>query len=263
MVARLGPTIFCEGVARGADVRLLEAARAALVVTHPLADRVELRAANAWTSLTPLLGAFKDEPSPVRAIRDRDFLPHDFVAGQRLKPASPFPLTRHCIESYLLDSSTFIAVAGVALPAYEAARDEVADEREWPDAAQGVLDQYIRQHRHHPQLDKAAITDRAAAITAVEASLDGFSQRADHWPEVIDVSAALDAMSADFHADGPLWARVDGKKLLSSLRDRFDPTGKLGDRDAFRDRLVNHAVLHPPPALRADLAALLETMQRR
>lgn len=263
MAARLAPTIFCEGVARGADVRLLEAARASLVATHPLADHVELRAANAWTSLTPLLGAFKDEPSPVRAIRDRDFLPRDFVAGQRLKPASPFPLTRHCIESYLLDSSTFIAVAGVALPAYEAARDEVADEREWPDAAQGAIDQFIRMHRHHPQLDTALVIDRLTAITAVEASLDAFSDRAHRWRELVDVGGAVDLMSEDFHADGPLWGRIDGKKLLSSLRDRFDPHGRLGDRADFVRRLVNHAVLHPPPALCADLAALLETMQRR
>lgn len=260
MAARTEPTVFCEGIAGGPDVRLLEAARMALLTTHPLADRIELRPAGSWGNLPSLLTVYQHESAPHGALRDRDFMPRRIVEQQRGKSLRPFPLSRHCIDSYLLDSALFTAVAGVSITVYEAARDAEAERRQWLDAARGVIGEFVALHRLHPTLGAGDPADRSTAIGAVEAALAAFTTDVIGRRDAFDVAAEIDAMHRDFCADGPLWTRVDGKALLAALRDRFDPHGRLGDRDTFRGRLVDQAERNPPPALCADLGGLIDAM---
>lgn len=254
--------IFCEGVAGGHDVILLEAARISLLSTYPLAEDIDVRPAGSKANLGPLIQTFKDAPSAF-GIRDRDFLPRQIVAQQRAKSLRPYPLSRHCIESYLLDTVTFTAATGVRAEDFEAARDAEAELRIWRDASQGTLDQFVARHRLNPGLGIGIPSDQDSAISQIETALNVFSAEIDHRLASFDVAAELSALVTDFKDDGPLWTRVDGKALLFAIRKRLDPHGRLGERKAFVRRLVTRAERHPPPALRADLAALLETMQRR
>lgn len=73
MAVRLDPVVFCEGIDGGPDGILLEATRMALLDTHPLAERIEIRPAGSHANLTPLLEAFQTAPVPSRALCDRDF----------------------------------------------------------------------------------------------------------------------------------------------------------------------------------------------
>ncbi len=256
------PVIFCEGRARGADVRLLEAARNALLGSHPIAARVEIRPAGSVGDLGPLLRLYADAPRPVRAIRDRDFLPRSVVEQQRRKVIRPFPLGRHCIESYLLDAALVCPLVDVTGPEYEATRHELARRRLWTDVARGVVARYVGRHRLHPRAGEGRPDDRGGTIGAVETALNVFAAEVETRLEEFVVTDAVDAMREDFRRDGPPWTRVDGKALLHALRDTFDPTGaRFGSREAFVKRLVDRAERRPPRALVDDLARLLEHIQ--
>lgn len=253
-------TIFCEGVEQGPDIRLLEAARVALQDDLPIAEDAEIRAAGSRGDLNPLL-RLDHRRTTVRALRDRDFTPQAMLDRQRQKPHRAYPLSRHSIESYLLDSKLFSKVIGVDRDIYEKARDEEAHARLWTDVGRGVIEQFCIRHRLHPSTGTASPGDRPAAISTVETSLNTFLARVEKRLEEFELAAEIDDMHRDMISNGPVWARVDGRSLLWALRDRFDSDGKrFGKRRDLRDRLVARAEIQPPAALIEDLRGLLLTL---
>ncbi len=253
-------TVFCEGADNGPDIRLIEAARFALEGESELAQETEVRAAGSRGDLNPLL-RLEHRFGDVRALRDRDFSPRGVVDAQRAKPHRSFPLSRHCIESYLLDTGLISGIAGIPSDEYESLRDAAAAERLWMDVHRGVIEQFCARHRLHPARGTEQVRDRAAATAAVETSLNAFLARIETRMDSFDVAHEVEAMRLDMQRDGPLWSRVDGKKLLRDIHGRLNRKGmRLGKQQRFEQALLTRAELDPPAALVDDVRALLETI---
>lgn len=264
--------VLCEGQPNGLDVRLLERARWEIeqkgriewvrrLAFFPAGGKGELRAA---------LGARRNLHSGkgvlVLAIRDRDFLRANAVQTDRLAAvaqagegtnAKPWPLSRHSVESYLLEPSLLAAV-GIA-DEITATVPHLAERQFWRDAARSVLEGlYLRARRIRPRVEHAtpSLVDRATAIDAVQRAVTAWLRDSqDQFGQTgATIGAELDLDADDFRRD-PLEHRVHGKDLLAALAE----LAKLGD---LKDQLVRHVERHEPPeALVDDLRRFLEQLE--
>lgn len=258
-------TVLCEGVANGPDVRLLETARQTLRSTLPLADRIGFKAAGSKIVLESSIQAYRGlRATPlVFAIRDRDFLRRELIEAQRAaaverapEAARAWPLSRHSIESYLLEPAFLAAATGAEV---ETELVEFARERRWLDLARATLEDagYRLRGTRRVKFGDEMPGDLDAAVRLVYESLVTWGTQAQAALDPAQAEALLAAFDRDFRDDGPEWTRVDGKELLRRVEERLRqgplPGGEL------RNLLLRHAEQHEPPtALVDDLRAFVE-----
>ncbi|HSN98399.1 MAG TPA: hypothetical protein VLS89_08875 [Candidatus Nanopelagicales bacterium] len=270
-------TLLCEGVHQGEDVVLLEAARATLEGRLPIARHVTIRPAGSKLDLPSAMRALRALQQSLRvfAVRDRDFLRVDHVRTARAKALSldtreqelrPYPLRQHCIESYLLDPPFLEEALGDDLKAagidLGSTLDRLAEERCWSDVCTGAIEAASRQMRDRDRPSrKADVHTREEAIQEVKAALSRYETRVHDVVSTCDVAAEVDALTADFSADGPLWTRVHGSEMLLALEQqlRVMPRFKGGN---LKNRLLTHAAYGATPEpLVEEMEALLLQIQ--
>lgn len=260
-------TLFCEDVSGGRSQRLLNAALGALLSDLPFATivRVVGVASKNDVKVRAKFGRMATEPRlRVFGVRDRDFLPRrliDLHRADTFAPGSeqvaPWPLPRHCIESYLLDDDVLDRAAlGVPLAEVRARLDALAAERRWLDVTRAALEDLAFKMRKIRQGDiDGRPASRAEALqTALDVASRMLSELVAAGSEP-QLGAYLDMLSMDMDADGPLRGRVDGRELVHELSRALGLDGGflLPKLDALAHR-------YPPAALIADLRAALEAM---
>ncbi|GEM_PF-4796806 len=227
-----GITILCEGIDQGPDVRLLETARLALKVSVALAGVVTFRPAGSKGDLRQTVKALQEvQPAvPVYAIRDRDFLIKPLLSemretAQRKPNEAAWPLSRHAIESYLIEPAFVekaLGMSGVAK-----LLEPLASERLWHDAGRATLERAAYEARHaRPHLDEA-IRDKSAVLGAIVAELGKWKTSIASLPSASAPEMVCGEFVEDFSLD-PLWTRVDGKALLKALGHALAHDGILG-----------------------------------
>jgi len=260
--------VLCEGQPQGRDLRLLERVRSQLerngvldwlraVRFVPAGGKSELRG-----QLKARSRIHATQPIRIAAIRDRDFLRAADALAMRAEAVKPggeqaWPLSRHSIESYLLEPEL---LESVGVPAAVAASlPELASHRLWYDLACSSVEVVrLLANRERLQIagSPATIVDRNAAVDAARRATvawqDEVNQLFGHGRATIE--AQVDADAIDFRAD-PLVHRVHGKKLLAEVEKR----SRLSD---LGDRLVRHVERNTPPrALADDLRLFLQQLQ--
>lgn len=260
-------TVLCEGVANGPDVRLLETARQALLRSLPLADRIVIQPAGSSADLAPSIRAYRRlRGTPVVfAVRDRDFLRPELLeqaraaAVERAQDAARArPLSRHSIESYLLEPAFLAAATGAQV---ESELAEFARERRWLDLARAALEDagYHLRATRRGKLGDDMPRDLDAAARLVRESLAAWGTQAQAALDAARAEALLHAFDRDFRDDGPEWTRVDGKALMARAEEHLRRGPLPGG--GLCDRLLRHAEQHEPPApLVDDLRAFVERL---
>lgn len=168
-------TLFCEDVSEGRSQRLLNAAVGALVPDLPFATIVRAVGVASKQDVQVKTKHARGSTRPLRVfgVRDRDFLRRPLVEGNRLrafapKPddTAPWPLPRHCIESYLLDDDVLErAELGVPLEELHARIEELAATRRWLDVTRAALEDLAFKMRRIRQGDiEGRPADRAEAL---------------------------------------------------------------------------------------------------
>ena len=108
-------------------------------------------------------------------LRDRDFLRRALVDQNRSQVfhpmpdhVVPWPLPRHCIQSYLLDDDALGAVAPrIDVAVIRSAVDQAASARKWNDVAHGALDDCVWRPRKVRQSMAGGLADRDSAVRTV------------------------------------------------------------------------------------------------
>lgn len=246
-----GITVLCEGIDQGLDVRLLEIVRNALQSDVPVATRINFRPAGSKADLAPMIRAHRQSRNTrlVFAVRDRDFLPRVLVDEHRVKAFAdadtlPFPLSRHCLESYLLEPAFVMAALGLA--DVQAQLDVLAAARHWVDVGRAVLDD-AGWHVRRVRLDLAGNpTTEIEARELVRAAVQAYTTHLSDGRALTRAMTKFDDVLADFAQDA-LWCRVDGKELLVALEGQLRSAGKLPRGDLL-EHLLRHAEKAGPPA---------------
>lgn len=265
--------LLCEGDDQSVDVRLLETARLAVVQSVPIARRVTIRPAGSKVDLPASMRAHRAIRGSklVFAVRDRDFLREDQVRAQRIAALSldaketvlkAYPLHRHCVESYLLDPPFLTVALGLGEKPTPEGIDpwkmvnELAEARRWIDICRGTLEALNHELRDNRASCETGPTNRQEALAEAQAALAKYQSEAGTLLSGFDVTRELDALDGDLTADGPLWARVDGKKMLGKLDQILC---KLLRKGGLKERLLKHAETHAAPTpLIEEMRALLQ-----
>ncbi len=255
-------TLFCEDREGGLSQRVVEAAVQSLHADLPFAQQVrpigvlnknDVQVRTKFARTQPRLRVF--------GVRDRDFIPRALFADLRSRAfhktpdqVTPWPLRRHCIESYLLEDDVIAAAAPTLT---RAQIDEAAAARLWLDLARGTLEDLAFRTRkllRHDALDPRPV-DRDAALRMVVDAAARIHERIANAGAEEGLGSFLDELAADITGDGPLWARVDGRELVYDLERLLQQP-----RGSMLTTLGRHARLHPPAALIADVREALEAM---
>ena len=246
MSALDGITLLCEGVDQGPDVRLLESARRALRHVLPLAELVTVRPAGGLEELNDRVRAGKHHTSgeKVFGIRDRDFLTAKLLAEFRDRatqhpPLGPWPLSRHTVESYLLDPAYVATVTGIAAEVVAQALDDLATARLWHDAGRATLRRAAFEVKRQEWPDSPKAWDEAGVLAELPGILAKWQADSASLPVMKDSAGTCHEFVADFQKE-TLWTRVDGKHLLGPLSTR------LRSQDLKHD-LLAYAETHAPP----------------
>jgi hypothetical protein len=131
-------TLYCEDREGGLSQRVLEAAIQSLRAVLPFAQEVRPVGVLSKNDVQVRTKFARTQPRPrlrVFGVRDRDFIPRTLFTElrsrafhERADQVTPWPLPRHCIESYLLEDDVIAAAA----PQLTRARiDEAAAARLW------------------------------------------------------------------------------------------------------------------------------------
>lgn len=259
-------TLYCEDSFRGRCQRILEAAIETLYRDLPFAAAVRpigISSKNDVQIRTKYARAQTEPSLRVFGLRDRDFLVEALVLDWRgrafdrdAQRVTPWPLPRHCIESYLLDAD----VVGKAVPELEpavlAAIDAAASERFWCDVVRGTLeDLTYRQRAVRPASFIGRPVNRAEALRSVLNETSEMQKTLAHEGAEERLTAHLDKLAADMTTDGPLRCRVDGRELVYDVEVALRMA-----RGTLLDRLARSARLRPPAALVTDLRRVLEAI---
>jgi hypothetical protein len=261
--------LYCEDEDRGPTVRLLfitlETLRgrgvrvAEAVAPRPTGSKEDVK--------VRVRHARRDRVRGV-SVRDRDFLERGLVADFRGKalPTSPargsaeaWPLSRYSIESYLLDPA-FLARFDPRRdePAWRALVEELAEARQWTDLVRATLvDLRYRIGNAERSKTDGLFPGREAALSRLHELFEETRAAVGACFAGDALQAKFEALEQDFAADGPLFTRVDGKRLLSDLDDRLVREGARR-AGGLSGSLLQHAERHGgPEALVADLEPLL------
>jgi hypothetical protein len=262
-------TLLCEGVdQRSVDVRLLEIVRQAARAMQPIALRVTIQPAGSKSDMPAAIRAHRSTNSSRRAyaMRDRDFLRGPLLDDERVRAVSTakealehpraYPLRRHCIESYLIEPDfveAALEVSGVA-----AKLSEFAEQRRWRDVSQAALEDVgYRARQARPTLGKAAPHSFEDAVASVSAALSIYEPEVKQELGKPTPEELVQVFAQDFADAGPLWTRVDGKRLLLALEDWFRTSGVLPGGDLTGELLRYAAEEAPPTPLVEEMAAFL------
>lgn len=264
--------VLCEGREQGIDVLLLEAARFKVEQSQgsPIAREVQILPAGGKGELVAALKSLRSLPDSMGrqffAIRDRDFLrrqvldEYRIAALQQVEDPRSWPLTRHCIESYLLDPE-ILAAAGVG-EAVIGSIGQMAKERLCYDAARSAVEVgnvLLRKVRAELVDEPFALRGESDAIAAAKASMEKLrSKLASDRVEglIARMESEVRGDIADFERDGPPAWRVDGKELLQSV-------AKASGIHDLASKLTKLAVEEPPSDLVEDMNLFLSELKAR
>ncbi len=260
-------TLFCEDKPGGRSQRILDAAVSELRGTLPFAGAIRTIGVLGKNDVVVRAKFARSQTGPklrVLAVRDRDFLRAPLVTDARAHAydsdwarVTPWPLSRHCIESYLLDDDVLDALPLASRPTgAQPVIDRAAAARQWLDVTRGTLDDLayrVRQVRQTSILEPPS--DRETAIAAVQHVATAMQRALTDAGAPEALTKHLDALAADMSTDGPLRHRVDGRELV------YDVERALGrHRGSLLDALSQQARKKPPAALVAEMKAVLEAM---
>ncbi len=181
-----------------------------------------------------------------------------FLALDALK-REPWPLSRHAIESYLLDPPFLTQ----ALPSrtevqWKALLDHMAEARRWTDLLRATLvDLRWRVSRVEWTGTDAHLTSKDEALAELSSRFAKTKADIETALREPDARTKLESLEKDFAADGPLVHRVDGKRLLKALDEHLvrEGTRRAG---GLLEALLTHAERHGcPQVLLDDLRPLL------
>ncbi len=267
-------TLYCEDRDNGRTARLVEAALQKLGEDAELffAKLVRPRGSSSkndvhvWTKFT------RSQKLRAVGLRDRDFLLRGMLESARRSAfhespllVKPWPLPRHCIESYLLDED----VVRAALPdlgdvAFGEVVEQRAAARYWLDVARGTIEDFLWRWRNVARISiDGRPADREGALAATHASAEQIRQQAaeDGTDELLDKHFA--ALAVDMASDGPLRCRVDGRELVRDVATTLGGmSGVRLPRGGLLAALTNQAEKQCPAALLSDLRDLLIAVPR-
>ena len=131
-------TLVCEGVPDGPDVRWIGLVLGKLAESFEPASRIRPLPAGSKADLgATVRGMRKALRTPhVYAVRDRDYLRAELLGKD--EAGGVYALTRHCLESYLVEPELLEAALG--LHRAEEKLLAIAERRFWPDLGRAVLD---------------------------------------------------------------------------------------------------------------------------
>lgn len=258
-------SLLCEDRDKGRSEKLIGAAVQALRRAVPFAQAVQSIGVSSKNDVQVRTKFARAEKLRVFGVRDRDYLLQSLVQGLRAsafartpQDVKPWPLSRHSIESYLLDDDV---LSHVTLPTgtpevLRAALDRVVAGRQWLDAARGTLEDLAFRVRRVRQEDiEGRPADRSAALAEVERVAQRMRLGLAEESQAERLTGQFDALAADMMSDGPLRCRVDGRELI------YDLETALGlPRGFLLDSLTKRALLSPPVALVADIRTVLEAV---
>jgi hypothetical protein len=258
--------LYCEDEERRPTVRLLFLALEGLKGDIPLAEAIGPRPTGSKEDVKVRVRHARRDKVRAFSVRDRDFLDRSRVDEMRWKAlradwrtAEPWPLSRHAIESYLLDPR-FLAQA---LPSRTEAQwrtllDEMAEARKWTDLLRAALvDLRWRISRVEWAGTDSLLASRDEALTELSLRFAQTRAAIEAALREPDARAKFESLEKDFAADGPLVHRVDGKRLLKALDERLVQEGSRR-AEGLLGFLLTHAERHGcPQALLDDLRPLL------
>lgn len=253
--------LYCEGVAGGLDVRLIEATLFEIQRTDVRASRIRVLPAGSKGAVAAVVKARRSVGSAV-GVCDRDYRPAVLLRQHRANvEKGQFPLSRHCVESYLVEPALLMGLGAWSIADAEAILQEEAEALVWRCAAAGVVEGYNRQFLRAlrvPDFDESNSRDQA--IGSVEAQLNTLRDEVEQFASGFDVRSAVDEMVQDFQRDGPQWTRVDGKKLAKRVSVRLGKHAPRGGLVKWAMLQIDAGTAEVPTALVTDLTALLNTL---
>jgi len=228
-----------------------------------IARKVDFRPGGSKVNLAPAVADHRRVHSTqlAFAVRDRNFMPAQLLQKNRElalsgKTPPPYPLRRHCLESYLLEPAFVRTAIGVDI---HAKLGEMVEARRWTDVCRAVHEDVAYRVREPRPSTKAKPASEEEAVEAVREALRQYNEKVDASREEIDAAAIVHAFASDFDADGPLWTRLDGKKLMGAIEQWLGNESLLPGGD-LKKKLLDHAKLHSVPE---PLASEMEELIRR
>jgi hypothetical protein len=255
-------TLLCEDQKDGRSDRLIRAALLELQRTMPFVVLVRPVGVSSKNDVQVRVKFARREGYRAFGVRDRDFLQRTLVDDYRSHAFDkepdqirPWPLSRYCIESYLLDDDVLGAVIPtVPASALRAVVDKAAEARRWLDVARGTVDDLAWRMRRGRRSITDSPSNRESALRAVREAAELLRQGVAAATAEEGLARQLDALSADMEGDGPLRHRVDGRELVGAVEKELaaDYAGHLPP-GGLLSNLDERAQRYPPAALLADL----------
>ena len=254
--------LFCEGIAGGLDVRLIEFALFEIQRSDVRASRIRVLPAGSKGAVAAVVKAMRSV-RPTVGVCDRDYRPAWLLRQHRegVEQKGQFPLSRHCIESYLVEPALLLGLGVWSIAEAEAVLTEEAERLVWDCAAMGVVERYNRQH--HRQLSVPSATgliSRSQVVESVGRELNTLRDDVERFSAGFDIGIAVDELVQDFQDDGPQWTRVDGKKLAKRVSVRLGKAVPRGGLAKWTLAQIEAGKAEVPGALLDDLMALLDTL---
>ncbi len=266
--------MFCEDE-DGFSEKLLNVALQELRPTFPAAAAVEAIGAASKNDVKVRIKFARLDKVRAFGVRDRDFLERGLVERAREQAfadtpgtVEPWPLSRHCMESYLLDDDILLpTLPHVAPDELLSIVENLAKGRRWLDVARGTLEDLTFRLR---KLERVSIElearDRDEALRAVREAAERIRAGMTSAFEDDLLAQKLDSLHADVVGEGRPRDRADGKALLGALEAELGKRGLLAGGvvpNGLRRALVHQAHRHPPAALLADIRLALSCMPPR
>jgi hypothetical protein len=135
--------------------------------------------------------------------------------------------------------------------------EQLAGKRRWLDTCRAAIEAVAFDMRNLRPCRDREPTSKDEAIEAAQVSLSQYQVDVTTRLQEFDLVALVEAIATDFDADGPIWARVDGKALIHRVEDELRALPGLRGGN-LRARLLTYAERHGPPgALVSDIEELL------
>jgi hypothetical protein len=240
--------LFCEDEENGPTVRVLEVAVQALRREVSLAASIAPRPVGGKSDVKVRMRHTRQVGGCAFGVRDRDFLERNLLDKQRrralstdAKSAEAWPLCRHCIESYLIEPAFLASVVpGRTEAEWHDVLEELAAARRWADLVRAALTDARWQMSRLDWPHARAVSSREEALAEIAIQCAEMAKVAGEALSEKCVCAKLEALDADFAADGPLALRVDGKELLRALGARLKEEGQE-PKAGLLGALLSHA----------------------
>lgn len=263
-------TLFCEDSESGLTKRLIGASLAELEKEPACAFAAVIRPEGSRSKSDVMVWTKFARQKKVRAfgLRDRDFLSSDLLKQGREsafhespESVKPWPLSRHCIESYLLDDDLIkSALPSVDVALFHARVDQAAEARFWWDVARATVEDLLFRRRNLPRPSvRERPVDRASALDAARSIATKIRREVAEADTDAVLEASFEKLERDMKDDGPLRHRVDGKELLKDISRILSADIPVRDLVAT---LQKKAMVQPPRALLDDVREALRAIPK-